>query len=634
MKALRKTLLVVFAAAVLLLSMVACGKKQENGSDASSSSSAETGETSDTSSAEGTETQKSPQDTENGGGKRTDKPKDGTTTTKKGTGSVSEQKEFVIAENGVAKATIIIPKSPSELVRAAAEDLLVHLRKITKASIMIGYDDMDLSNGNYILVGPTAQTKKLGINQPKGYPGVEQVIVKRIKNYIVLIGNDDGEYRGTEFAVNMFLEKLGCGWFGPNELWQVIPEIKNLSIDKLDINHKPQFSARISNVWYNYKKFSYRWYMGGDKKHVGHGIPNLISREEFAKTKPEWFALVNGRRDPYTTTDTYWQYCYTNHELAHEVAKKIIGIFDKDPRLTNYSIAANDGWDENWCECPNCTRLGSDSDELLYFANNVAAEVAKKYPNKKLTLLSYHTTFKPPVSGIKAHPNVEMMFCRETSMTVPLDLGLKIPTGYNPITRVTYTQSWKDNFIDYIKKANLKNIAIWEWHCIAADRAVWAKIPWVQGNVSTRNQKLWKQQGASYIYYDQGPSAAYRETEKSFELRWPLWYVSAKGMWDGSLTGEEILADACNKLFGNAAKEMLAYYKALADSSELCRSSNSIAWVPPNPSEVYTTERIKVIDNAVAAVRNKLNSVTAVEKQRIENQLEYWQNAKPLIFTN
>lgn len=38
-------------------------------------------------------------------------------------------------------------------------------------------------------------------------------------------------------------------------------------------------------------------------------------------------------------------------------------------------------------------------------------------------------------------------------------------------------------------------------------------------------------------------------------------------MWDGSLTGEDILMDACQKLFGNAANEMFAYYKALADSS-------------------------------------------------------------------
>ncbi len=114
-----------------------------------------------------------------------------------------------------------------------------------------------------------------------------------------------------------------------------------------------------------------------------------------------------------------------------------------------------------------------------------------------------------------------------------------------------------------------------------------------------------ERQWASYIYYDQGPNSTYRENRTSFAVRWPLWYVSSKGMWDGSLTGEDILMDACQKLFGNAANEMFAYYKALADSSELCRSTNTICWVPPEPNEVYTSSRVKVIDAAVNAAKPK-----------------------------
>lgn len=334
-------------------------------------------------------------------------------------------------------------------------------------------------------------------------------------------------------------------------------------------------------MFFNYEKFSERWYMGGDEKDVGHNIAKLVPRETYYPSHSEWFALVNGRRDPYSASDTYWQYCYSNKELAKEVAKKLIEIFDQRPNLTNYAIGANDGWEKNWCECSDCTRLGNDTDELLTFANNVAAELKKKYPDKKLTILSYHSIYFPPQSNIKADPMVDVMFCRETSMMAPLDLNLKLPTGYNAITHNTYTQSWLDNFKSYIQKASVKTVSIWEWNCIAADKAAWAEIPWVQGNVATRNQKLWKDNGASYIYYDQGPSSTYRENRTSFAVRWPLWYVSSKGMWDGSLTGEDILMDACQKLFGNAANEMFAYYKALADSSELCRSTNTICWVPP-----------------------------------------------------
>ena len=104
----------------------------------------------------------------------------------------------------------------------------------------------------------------------------------------------------------------------------------------------------------------------------------------------------------------------------------------------------------------------------------------------------------------------------------------------------------------------------------------------MQGNVAIEDQNYWKKNGAQYVFYDQGPLAAYRETEASLPLRWPLWYVAAKGMWEPNMTGDQILQDACNKLYGKGADAMLAYYKALAEASKQC-TAKSYAWVPPSP---------------------------------------------------
>ena len=84
------------------------------------------------------------------------------------------------------------------------------------------------------------------------------------------------------------------------------------------------------------------------------------------------------------------------------------------------------------------------------------------------------------------------------------------------------------------------------------------------------------------------------------------------------------------KLFGSASKEMFAYYKALADSSEQCRSTSTICWVPPDPEEVYTKARIQAIDAAVNAAKKKMSGVTADQKKRMENQFAYWSNAKAI----
>lgn len=215
-------------------------------------------------------------------------------------------------------------------------------------------------------------------------------------------------------------------------------------------------------------------------------------------------------------------------------------------------------------------------------------------------------------------------------MTSPIENGLYMGDTRDPITQNIYKTSWKDNFRAFIQKGSVKNVSIWEWYCVAADKEVWKDIPWVQGDVAIRNQNYWKSNGAQYIFYDHGPIAAYNEYNSSFPLRWPLWYVAAKGMWDASLTGDQILMDACSKLFGNAASEMYGYYKALADASESC-TAYSMTWVPPEPSQMYTATHIRKIDAAIAKAKAKLNSVSADEKKRMQNQISYWENAKKLF---
>ncbi len=57
-------------------------------------------------------------------------------------------------------------------------------------------------------------------------------------------------------------------------------------------------------------------------------------------------------------------------------------------------------------------------------------------------------------------------------------------------------------------------------------------MPWVQGDVATRNQRFWREHGARYVYNDQGPLDVFYEDDESYPLRFLLWYVYAKAMWD------------------------------------------------------------------------------------------------------
>ena len=220
--------------------------------------------------------------------------------------------DFSIVKDGAATSTIVISTNAGDDVRAAAEDLQACIRKMTGATVPIGFDSVDRTNGNFILVGPSKYTDQLGIRQPTGFPDNEQVILKRSGNYLVLMGNDDQSFVGTQNAVTMFLEMQGCGWFGPDELWQVYPSTQNISVGSLDIVHKPKFTVRHNRVD-AVKGVGNRWYLNGPESLTGHYLPTIIPKDTYFRTHPEWFSEIDGVR---TVSATWWQYCYSNQEFA------------------------------------------------------------------------------------------------------------------------------------------------------------------------------------------------------------------------------------------------------------------------------------------------------------------------------
>ncbi len=521
-----------------------------------------------------------------------------------------EAGDFLLVEEKTAKAKIVLSDHKEEKAEKAAWDLQYHISEMTGVVLPLISESEMTAEGNYILVGMTEKTKALGVGPFEEYPGEEKLVIKRKENYLILCGNDSGNYTGTQFAVNRFLEEAGCGWFAADPLWQVIPSCESLGVDEVDLEQSPRFSSRRLNRLD--ANLSSRWYLGGQVNHIGHGVPGLIPVSVYYEEHPEWFALVDGSRDP--NRFTYWQYCYTNEELAKEVAERIISIFDARPMQTNYSIAANDGWEENWCECERCVAAGSDTDELLIFANNVAKIVGEKYPDRQISILAYHTTFFPPVKE-KALPNVEVMFCLETSLMLPLDEGHLIPTGFNSITHNTYTQSWKDSVSDYITNSELQHKAIWGWYCLSGTRAGWDMAPWVQGNVTTRNLELFEAYGVDDVFYDAHGDEGV--------LRWPLWYPTAVGMWDDSRDAETLLYDACQKLYGAAAEDMFLYYRCLADAAEHCKSTFTMTWVAPYLFEVYHPYE-DVISRHIDAAWAKADQLSEEQRERVKNQRMYW----------
>ncbi|MBQ4102201.1 MAG: DUF4838 domain-containing protein [Oscillospiraceae bacterium] len=521
--------------------------------------------------------------------------------------------DLLLVQNGVAAAKIVIPKEATDKEVAAAYDLQNYVNRMTNVLLEIITDDADLSEGNFILIGATKQTLSLGEGNYPAYPEGEGFALRRAGNYLILCGNDTGSFRGTFNAVTRFLEEAGCGWFTNDPLWQVVPTLSSLAVGQVDMDQSPRFESRsMSGISYN---LGLRWYLGGQQNTIGHGMSWLVG-SGYYDLHPEWYALVGDSRDP--GRFEYWQFCYTDPDLAAFVAQKVMNNFDGNPNLTSYTVAANDGWDEGWCECERCRAAGNQTDQLLVLANNVAAITSLKYPDRTISILAYHSTFLPPLKT-KAHKNTEVMFCLETSPMADLAKGELIHECIHGLTKNVYTQSWKDSVQQYMDDTGLQTRSIWGWYCIATGRGEWGRVPFVQGNVITRNLDLFEEMGIKTVFYDCNGELA--------DLRWPLFYALGVGMWDDSRDGETLLYDACQKLYGAAAEEMFLYYRHLADAAEYGEQFYGMTWVPPYVLDIYSVNE-QEIDEAILAAKDKLDLLTEEERQRVETQLKYWLYAK------
>jgi len=518
---------------------------------------------------------------------------------------------FVIAQDGVAMAKIVIPAECPMKVEFASDDLLDYLQRITGATFEVIYDSDMTEEGNYILLGPTAKTLELGEGVFEEYPADERFTIRRHENFLILCGNDGGNFECTQFAVTRLLEEAGCGWFSPSTLWHVVPSAPSLSVKDVDRDFTPRFQSRNMGVG----SVAGRWYLGGYNTINGHTLTGMFPVTAYAE-HPDFYALVGDSREP--DPNEYWQYCYTNEDFAAAVAQSVIAHFDRSTNATQMtmSITANDGWNKFWCECDTCVSAGNHADQMLIFANNVAEIVSQTYPEKKVSILAYHDTFLPPLKVEYTHPNVEVMFCLETAPFVDLSKGELVHEGYHSTNHVTYTQSWKDSVAAYIDKTNVENVSIWAWYCIGSGRESWRSYPWVQGNTITNHLKLWEEMGVREIFVDCGNDPA--------DLRWPLFYAAARSMWETELDAETLLYEACVKLYGVAADDMFLYYRHLADAAATYGGTQeSIVWVPPKVDEVYGPD-YDLIDSAITAATDKVDQLSLLEKSRVENQANYW----------
>jgi hypothetical protein len=509
---------------------------------------------------------------------------------------------LLLARDGQPRASIIVAAEPTPKVLRAARDLQEHLLKMSGAVLPLRPDD-GAWTGTLVLVGPSRYLADAGVDAPSGYPDNERVIVKTAGDRIVLVGNDDGQFTGTEFAVQMLLEHLGCGWFGPEALWQVVPDAPTVAVAPLEIDHRPPFALR--SLWIG---LGGRWYLGGPPLRAGHAHGAILPPKAFFQEHPEYYALVGGRR----VAEGDWQLCTANPEVVRLTIEKARASFDQEPSQVMFSLSNNDCG--GFCECEDCRRTGSNPGaRMLTYANAVARGLRATHPDKGVIFLAYWYTAVAPTEAVRAEPGVCVMI-----------VGSGCHAHPETEAQCSSNANWSANLRRWA--ATGARLGIYEWYIPGCTHKPWRRLPWVAGETAASDQDFWRSLGVTWVTYES--QTAYEE--QAYPLRWPLFYVAAKRMWDASLSADAILTDACAKLFGSAAAPMRAYYAELEAALRQGQVHSGI-WNLPAGDAVYPPAVCERVRQRLAEATAAVQPARVEVQQRVAAEVAAWQLAEQTL---
>lgn len=215
---------------------------------------------------------------------------------------------------------------------------------------------------------------------------------------------------GSLNAVCEFLRSLGVRWYMPHELGEVVPELKSVTLPKVNKTVRPDFDVRS---WTLYNFNGPFFHDGIWVKHLGintgnaklgfaksahfTGHPRVYNRQK--EEHPEFFAIIGGKRHIDSRNSMA---CYSSKELEEETIKNIRFMYD-ELDAPCVSIWPADGFQK--CECELCTPQ-TPSEVVWGFVDRVARELYKTHPDRMVLCGAYTSYALPPETIKKLSPNV------------------------------------------------------------------------------------------------------------------------------------------------------------------------------------------------------------------------------------
>jgi hypothetical protein len=461
--------------------------------------------------------------------------------------------ELVLAENGRSDYRIVVPDGASPSVKHGAEELQMFLRQISGAKLPI-VDDQQPLGSKEIILGQNAHLKELGVAIDFASLGNEGYLIRTVGQHLVIAG---GPVRGAMYGVYGLLDDhLGCRWFAPGV--SRIPKSARLAIGSIDDRQVPALEYREPYV---YDCTDGDWCARNrmnsssgrlDAKHGGkvqfgggffvHTFARLVPPEKYFDDHPEYFSLVNGRRQK-----DHAQLCCTNEDVIRICTEEILKAMRAQPEATIFSVSQNDC--DKHCRCPRCQELarqeGSQIAPVLQLVNRVAEAAEKEFPDKIVETLAYQWTRQPP-KHMRPRPNVVVRLC---SIECCFSHALATCSSLS-------NQAFRDDMEGWAKVAT----RLWVWD-YTTDFAYYL-MPFPNQRVIGPNIRFFVAHNVKGIFEED-----VGDTPDS-ELASLGGYIMAKCLWNPNYDANRAMNEFLAGYYGKAAKPIRAYIDLLHDYAE------------------------------------------------------------------
>lgn len=420
----------------------------------------------------------------------------------------------------------------------------------------------------------------------------------------ILSGGD----KGTILGVCHLMERYwGINYLG-KEAWTVhhvqnyqLQKVQELSFPALSWTETPAFRYRQSQSYGEQDPLFMDWYGWERPQQMFmegmwvHTFNKILPASVYGKTHPEWYALINNKRQP----GAHSQWCLTNEALFEQVCHNLDSIFARNPGMKMISVSQNDGNFTN-CHCPQCTQVeeeeGSASGPIIRFLNRLAA----RYPDKEFSTLAYLYSMQPP-KKVKPLPNVNIMLCS-------IDAKREVPLTDNASGRdfVRAIEGWG---------RISQNIFVWDYG-INFDNYV---SPFPNFHVLAPNLQLFHRNHANMVFEQ---VAGYMGTDFA-ELRA---YMIGKLMWNPYQDADSLMRVFLQDYYGREAGEQLFAYRKMMEGALL--ASHKPLWIYDSPithkegmlSPDLMRTYFRLFDKAEEAVKGDSVLLRRVEISRLPLQ--------------